>query len=126
MRRLSAGEKRCTHLQTVTWSTKSPRSARSSSTSRYDSEKRKYQPTASRIISGSNCRHLKRPETEGVSRSIEQAYQITPAKLQHFPFDCATIQSYKVDFKRSISLPNRPLLQLSRNCRAQACNARTA
>jgi transposase len=27
---------------------------------------------------------LKRPETEGVSRSIEQAYQITPAKLQHF------------------------------------------
>src|SRR5260221_13233012 len=86
MRRLSAGEKRCTHLQTVTWSTKSPRSARSSSTSRYDSEKRKYQPTASRIISGSNCRHLKRPETEGVSRSIEQAYQITPAKLQHFPF----------------------------------------
>src|SRR5208282_2123715 len=35
--------------QTVTWSTKSPRSARSSSTSRYDSEKRKYQPTASRM-----------------------------------------------------------------------------
>src|SRR5271165_7428923 len=32
-------------LQTVTWSTKSPRSARRSSTSRYDSEKRKYQPT---------------------------------------------------------------------------------
>jgi hypothetical protein len=31
-----------------------------------------------------NCRHLKRPETEGVSRSIELAYQITPPKLQHF------------------------------------------
>src|ERR1700730_18073273 len=70
----------------VTWSTKSPRSARSSSTSRYDSEKRKYQPTASRIISGSNWRHLKRPETEGASKSIEPAYQITPPKLQHFPF----------------------------------------
>src|SRR5882757_8120681 len=49
----------------VTWSTKSPRSARSSSTSRYDSEKRKYQPTANRIISGSNWRHLNRPATEG-------------------------------------------------------------
>ena len=36
------------------------------------------------MTSGSNCRHLKRPETE-VSRSIEPAYQITPAKLQHFP-----------------------------------------
>src|SRR5271165_4751145 len=71
-------------LQTVTWSTKSPRSARRSSTSRYDSEKRKYQPTASRMTSGSNCRHLNRPETEGMSRSIEPAYQITPPKLQHF------------------------------------------
>src|SRR5580700_6856343 len=39
------------------------------------------------MISGSNCRHLKRPETEGVSRSIELAYQITPPKLQHFPKD---------------------------------------
>jgi len=38
---------------------------RSSSTSRYDSEKRKYQPTPSRITSGSNCRHLNRPATEG-------------------------------------------------------------
>jgi hypothetical protein len=36
------------------------------------------------MTSGSNCRHLKRPETEGVSRSIEPAYQITPAELQHF------------------------------------------
>jgi hypothetical protein len=38
------------------------------------------------MTSGSNCRHLKRPETEGVSRSIELAYQITPPKLQHFPW----------------------------------------
>ena len=45
-----------------------------------------YQPTASKMTSGSNCRHLKRPETEGVSRSIERAYQIIPAKLQHFLF----------------------------------------
>src|SRR5271166_1470038 len=39
------------------------------------------------MTSGSNCRHLKRPETEGVSRSIELAYQITPPKLQHFHFE---------------------------------------
>jgi hypothetical protein len=39
------------------------------------------------MTSGSNCRHLKRPETEGVSRSIELAYQITPPKLQHFPLE---------------------------------------
>src|ERR1700730_11405344 len=51
--------------------------------SRYDSTQRKYQPTASRMTSGSNCRHLKRAETEGVSRSMELAYQITPATLQH-------------------------------------------
>ena len=31
----------------------------------HDSENRKYQPTASRIISGSNWRHLNRPATEG-------------------------------------------------------------
>ena len=53
-------------------STNRPRSARSSSTSRYDSEKRRYQPTARRITSGSNCRHLKRLATEG-ARSIGPA-----------------------------------------------------
>ena len=36
------------------------------------------------MTSGSNCRSLNRPETEGLSRSIEPAYQITPPKLQHF------------------------------------------
>src|SRR5260370_3047630 len=35
-----------------------PRSSKSSSTSRYESEKRRYQPTAMRINRGSNCRHL--------------------------------------------------------------------
>src|SRR6266481_4106170 len=68
----------------VTWSTESPRSARSSSTSRYESEKRKYQPTASRIISGSNWRHLNRPATEGARTISAPTYQSTPAKLQHF------------------------------------------
>src|SRR6202011_370193 len=53
-----------------------------SSTSRYDKEKRRYQPTARRMTSGSNCLHLNRPETDD-ARSIGPAYQTTPAKLQH-------------------------------------------
>src|SRR5260370_25270328 len=61
-----------------------PRSASNSSTSRYDKEKRRYQPTARRITSGSNCLHLNRPETDD-ARSIGPAYQTTPAKLQHCP-----------------------------------------
>src|SRR5271157_1281356 len=59
-----------------------PRSAKSSSTSRYESEKRKYQPTARRITSGSNWRHLNRQETDD-AKSIGPPYQTTPAKLQH-------------------------------------------
>src|SRR5271166_244780 len=59
-----------------------PRSASNSSTSRYDKEKRRYQPTARRMTSGSNCLHLNRPESDD-ARSIGAAYQTTPAKLQH-------------------------------------------
>src|SRR5208337_315265 len=62
-----------------------PRSASNSSTSRYDKEKRRYQATARRMTSGSNCLHLNRPETDD-ARSIGPAYQITPAKLQHCHF----------------------------------------
>src|SRR5208282_5426220 len=58
------------------------RSASNSSTSRYDKEKRRYQPTARRMTSGSNCLHLNRPETDD-ARSIGPAYQTTPARLQH-------------------------------------------
>src|SRR6202163_115298 len=64
-----------------------PRSASNSSTSRYEREKRKYHPTARRIISGSNCRHLNRPQTEEASRSIQPTYHGLPPKLQHFPPD---------------------------------------
>src|SRR5712691_6103925 len=38
----SSGVKRCTHRYTVTWSTSIPRSASSSSTSRYDKPYRRY------------------------------------------------------------------------------------
>src|SRR5208337_2127645 len=65
-----------------------PRSASNSSTSRYDKEKRRYQPTARRLTSGSNCLHLNRPETDD-ARSIGAAYQTTPAKLQHCPVEGA-------------------------------------
>ena len=43
----------------------------------------RYQPTASRMTSGSNCRHLNRPETED-ARSIGEAYQLQPPYLKHF------------------------------------------
>jgi hypothetical protein len=48
----SSGVNRSTHRYTVTWSTSTPRSVSSSSTSRYDSPKRRYQRTASTITSG--------------------------------------------------------------------------
>src|SRR5271165_6564504 len=41
-----------------------------------------FQPTARRMISGSNCLHLNRPEIDD-ARSIGPAYKTTPAKLQH-------------------------------------------
>src|SRR5208337_1588130 len=50
-----------------------------------ESEKRRYQPTASRITSGSNWRHLNSPEIDG-ARSIGPAYQVKPPNLQHFHF----------------------------------------
>src|ERR1700674_2903877 len=59
MRCSSSGPYRCTQRHTVVWSACSPRSSSSSSTSRSDSEYRKYQRTAQRIRSGSGCRHLK-------------------------------------------------------------------
>ena len=53
---------RWTQRDTVKGSAWSPRSLSNSSTSRYDKEKRRYQPTARRMTSGSNCLHLQRPE----------------------------------------------------------------
>src|SRR5277367_2084525 len=82
-RRSNSGAYRWTQRQTVTWSTRSPRSARSSTTSRYEREKRKYHPTASRMTSGSNCRHLNKPQTEEARRSIRPVYHGLPVKLQH-------------------------------------------
>jgi hypothetical protein len=50
----SSGTNRCTHRWMVTWSTSTPRSASSSSTSRYDNPNRRYQRTARTITSGGN------------------------------------------------------------------------
>ena len=49
----------------------------------YEREKRKYHPTASRMTSGSNYRHLNKPQTEEARRSVRPAYQGQPVKLQH-------------------------------------------
>src|SRR5580693_4781860 len=38
------------------------------------------------MTSGSNCRHLNKPQTEEARRSIRPAYHGLPAKLQHCPF----------------------------------------
>src|SRR5271166_710393 len=83
--RCHAGAYRWTHRHTVTRSACRPRSASNSSTSRYEREKRKCHPTASRMTCGSNCRHLNRPQTEDARRSIQSAYHGVTAKLQHFP-----------------------------------------
>ena len=45
-----------------------------------------HQPTASRITSGSNRRHLNSPEIDGtrnIRASYQPAYQVKPPKLQH-------------------------------------------
>jgi hypothetical protein len=36
------------------------------------------------MTSGSNCRHLNRPQTEDARRSIQPAYHGVTEKLQHF------------------------------------------
>ena len=37
------------------------------------------------MTSGSNCRHLNKPQTEEARRSIRPAYHGLPVKLQHCP-----------------------------------------
>src|SRR5258707_2597733 len=78
--RCNSGAYRGTHRHTVTWS------ACNSSTSRYDKDKRMYHRTANRMTSGSNCRHLNKPQTKDARRSIQLPYHRMTAKLHHFPF----------------------------------------
>jgi hypothetical protein len=49
-----------------------------------ESEKRRYHPPAMRMTSGSNWRHLNRPQTEKGRRRIRAAYHGVTAKLRHF------------------------------------------
>ena len=63
----------------------------------------KYQPTASRIISGSNCRHLNKLQTEEARRSIRSAYHGLPAKFNTSPEITVASQSFlKVRFFRAV------------------------
>src|SRR5208282_3702869 len=59
-----------------------PRSANNSSTSRSDSEYRRYQRTAQRISSGAVCRHLKIAGRVAFF-TISSDYQPPLPKLQH-------------------------------------------
>jgi hypothetical protein len=77
----SSGAYLGTQRHTVTRSVSSPRSIRSSSTSRYDRENRKYQPTAIRMTAGSLCRHLK---IAGSDFANLRPYQLPLFQLQHF------------------------------------------
>ena len=67
----SSGPQRCTQRQIVVWSASRPRSFRSSSTSRSDSEYRRYQRTALRMRTGSVCRHLKIAGRVAISGSLQ-------------------------------------------------------
>jgi hypothetical protein len=68
----------------VVWSAGRPRSVRSSSTFRYDSENRRYQPTAQVITAGSKWRHLNKG---GLGFRIPAGYQGTPVS---YPQLCNT------------------------------------
>ena len=67
------------------WSASRPRSLSSSSTSRNESEYRRYQRTAHRISSGSVCRHLKIAGRIAFFM-ISSAYQPLSAKVATQPF----------------------------------------
>src|SRR6516164_7730616 len=80
---LSSGAYRCTHRQMVVWSPDRPRSLISSSTSRYDSEYRKYHRTAHTMITGSKCRHLNKA---GRGLHTAPAYQNPDSRFATHPF----------------------------------------
>src|SRR5580704_2351239 len=53
--------------------------------SRYEREKRKYHPTATTIISGSNCRHLNSPHTEYLLSFTNERSGPSPTRLEIGP-----------------------------------------
>ena len=69
----------------VVWSASRPRSQSSSSTSRNESEYRRYQRTAHRISSGSVCRHLKIAGRIACF-TMSSGYQPPPALVATHPF----------------------------------------
>ena len=60
------------------------------------------------MTSGSNCRHLNKPQTEEANRSIRPAYHELPVKLQHCHL-CRVANSISVSspqgWARSDALP---------------------
>ena len=83
--------------QIVVWSAFRPRSLSSSSTSRNESEYRRYRRTAQRISSGSVCRHLK-IAGRIVFFMIASGYQAPSAKVATEP-SCAFSRRFAVRWK---------------------------
>jgi hypothetical protein len=80
---------RSTHRYTVTWSTSTPRSVSSSSTSRYDSPKRRYQPTAKTITAGAGTEAGEGRLRDGTkARASSHAGSVTTWALSRPPQQC--------------------------------------
>ena len=75
------------------------------------------------MTSGSNWRHLNRPQTEDARRSILPAYHGVTAKLQHFPFQHGGRRArgrdsrhFAARWKRGRSLEVRPPARMGTAC----------
>src|SRR5271163_2022719 len=78
-----------------------PRSASNSSTSRNDSEYRRYQRTAHRISSGAVCRHLKIVGRVACF-TIVSAYQPPPPNLQHIPVNLLSAVDCPLAYRHAV------------------------
>jgi len=55
------------------------------------------------MSSGSNWRHLNRPQTEEARRSIRPAFHGVPAKLQHFPTEADFLQKCSKEILQAVA-----------------------
>jgi hypothetical protein len=60
---------------------------------RYEWEKRKYHPTASRMTSGSNCRHLNKPQTRRGQEEHPTSLSRATCKVATLPFSRNSLAS---------------------------------
>ena len=96
------GSVRCTQRQMVVWSAGRPRSMINSSTSRYESENRRYQRTAQTITSGSKCRHLNNA-SRGWIMGYTADYQIRSLSFCNTAFRCVCNSRLAIQLDRRLS-----------------------